>query len=330
MILMDGSYDAKVSSMLRVSRFFAIISIVSAHITSLSEYKVWSDIYAKIGSTGVICFLFIAGYYYKKYDFAVLVKKKFVSVIIPWLFCGTVAYFFPYIISSRLSEISAVKYFEWLIGYKTYLYYVTVILLCFLIFYSHSKTVIILSLIITPVSVWLTSVKALEPLTAKLHITEYLNVFNWIGFFGLGMLVREIPSEKFYSFIKKTRLAVIPAWCVIFALSVALNVKFGYFGLKGIAFELISVWFVFCLSSFEVFNIKPVRFISDASYPVYLLHMSVMLLVSRVYDISFPTRCLSNIILVCATAFVLWLGLKISELIHIKKAYTLLTGMRVK
>ena len=198
-------YEKNISSMVTVARVFALISVVCAHITFPETVpEEIRTLYSSLGSVGVIFFFIAAGYYYnpKKYTFIALLKNKFISVCLPWLFFGSIYYVYKAILKpGEHLSLSFGAYFKWIIGHETFLYFCTILLLCFLIFYRTNKPILISSVVITFISVMLTASGMWKPIIEALHITDYLNIFNWAGFFALGMLLKLIPAHILYNFV---------------------------------------------------------------------------------------------------------------------------------
>ena len=134
MVMETQNYTKNCSVMFTVARVFALISIVAAHIgfTEGTSYLL-NKSYSVIASIGVIAFLFMSAYYYNPKKSGALLsgvlKKKIITIGIPWLFLGTLTYLYNAILSGNLNAIEWVK---WILGYKTYLYFLTVLFLCFI------------------------------------------------------------------------------------------------------------------------------------------------------------------------------------------------------
>ena len=74
-----------------ILRFLAILSVICAHVsTDSSSYA--NLVVRSCGTVGVGLFFFLSGYffYYNKKDFIFFWKTKFKTIIVPWLFCGTI------------------------------------------------------------------------------------------------------------------------------------------------------------------------------------------------------------------------------------------------
>lgn len=309
---MVKNYEKECSEVFTVSRVFALISIVCAHINFEGAV---GRAYSILGSIGVIAFLFMSSYYYRPEKFSSffgMLKNKFISIGVPWIFLGTVVYLYNGMLSNKLSLMS---YFKWIIGNGTYLYYLTVLFLCFTIFYKPSKTLNIVSIILTLISLILTAAGVMKPIVEFLHITNYLNIFNWIGIFSLGQLTRSADPKKLFEFFGAVRIYVILTFLLVAVLLVIFKkVEVGYFSYIGIYFELLGVLCIFCVSTWKVFSNKFFVSIANNSFAIYLIHMVLIGVMDRVYNIHTITQIISSL-LVIAVAHI---GLQICRFI-IKK-----------
>ena len=295
---MERSFEQRISTVITVARAFALISIVCAHIvfSSGTPYAI-TKIYSAIASIGVVCYLFAAGYYYnpQKYTFTGLLKNKATTIVLPWVFLGTVSYLYNAILSKNLSIIG---YFKWIIGNGSFLYFMTVLVICFLIFYRTNKFVLVASIIVNLISLALTATKIIDPVINALHITNYLNVFNWIGIFAVGMLVKKIPAERFYWFIRKMRFVFLGLFAVAVALVCVFDVWVGYFSYVGIWLELLGTLTILGISTMKIFENKFVFDLSNLSFTIYLMHMMVIGVFDRLYNIHPITQAMSVFIVI--------------------------------
>ena len=103
---MERSFEQRISTLITVARVFALISIVCAHVIfSVGTPYVITKLYSTMASIGVVCYLFASGYYYnpQKYTFAGLLKNKAITIVLPWVFLGTLSYLYNAILSKNLS-----------------------------------------------------------------------------------------------------------------------------------------------------------------------------------------------------------------------------------
>ena len=141
MMYKDEENTRKISHIFSTARIYALLSIVSAHMYFPNTFS--GQIFNRFGSLGVIIFLFISGYYYRHEKFGGwknLFKKKFISVVIPWFVCGTLTWVYNIILSSQ--NHSLLGWLNWIFGNGSYLYYLTILMLCFVLLYKANRLVI--------------------------------------------------------------------------------------------------------------------------------------------------------------------------------------------
>lgn len=314
-----------ISHMFIGAKAIAIVSVISAHIV-IKNSVFLNNLYNTIGSVGVILFLIASGYYYKKYPFNILIKKKAVSICIPWIIMGT----FVYIVNSYLlgTPIAISSLFLWLSGYKTYLYFVIILLACFLIFYVHNKITLLTAVILNIVSLTLTSVGIMQPIINTLHITNYLNIFNWIGFFAIGILLKSIDSDKLYSFIRSYRYILIGSSIIATIVISITGYEIGYFTMFGWVYELVCALAILSLSTYSIIYNRFAMSISELSFSIYLFHILFPGILSKIYHMNIFLAAISNILVLAVTYSLLIAGVFISSKLRLGKLYRIAIGLR--
>ena len=325
---MVKTVEQKISSIVMVARVFALVSIVCAHIgfTSNVPYII-AKLYSAVASIGVICYLICSAYYYnpKKYTLIGLLKNKAKSIGLPWLFLGTVGYLYNGVLSKSLSLIS---YLRWMVGNGTYLYFLTILILCFLIFYRTNKIVLYCAIGVNIISLILTALGILGPVISALHITNYLNIFNWVGVFALGMLAKQVSEEKLYNFLYKSRFITLALFAITVILVCIFDIKTGYFSYIGIWFELLGTLAILGASTIRVFENKLFYDISNLSFTIYLIHMMVIGIFDRLYNLNFVLQAAAVFIIIGICYGILFVGRCIIKLIKLEKHLYPLFGFR--
>ena len=176
------------STALYFVKAMAIFASVAAHVslidttTPLSGYvtRFW-DMFSCIS---VGNFLIAAGILYTRTpgDTGAFWKWKFQSMMIPWLFCGSLTYAYG-VLNGQPGSLAG--YGNWLLGNGSWLYYVTLHLLMLALFKPFWKSVPVLVGCVA-----LNALQLLHPFVPNPFGNEYLNPANWIGFFALGILLR--------------------------------------------------------------------------------------------------------------------------------------------
>lgn len=292
-------FNKKLSNTFIVSRVFALISIVSAHLYFTKAPYAVEKVYSSIGSIGVVAFVIMAAYFYNTQKYTSIwhmLSNKLYTVGLPWLFLGSVSYIYNALLSRKFSVMA---YLNWMIGNGSYLYYLTVLLLLFVIFYRTNTAILISSMVVTLVSLMLTAVGVWDPIIKFLHITNYLNVLNWVGIFALGILMKRIAPEKLFAFFRKSRWIFAVAFLVAVVVICLLDIPTGYFSYIGIWLELLGVLAIFGVSTIPVLSNRLFADISNMSFTIYLIHMMVIGVFDSVFNVNVITQILAVFIVIC-------------------------------
>ena len=325
---MEITFEKRMSVTITVARALSLISIVCAHILfTVDTPAVLDKVYSVLGSIGVICYLFSSAYYYnpQKYGFVGLLKNKALTLCVPWLFLGTVSYLYNALLSKNFGIVG---YCKWIIGNGSFLYFMSVLVICFLLFYRTNNIILFSAIGINLVSLVLTATGIIEPLINILHITNYLNVFNWIGVFALGMLAKQLSAEKLYSFLKNTRYIALALFVVAVVLVCVFEVQTGYFSYVGIWLELLGMWAILGASTFGYLENRLVFDVSNLSFAIYLIHMMVIGVFDRLYNIHLVTQIFAVFIVIAISYVALFVVRWVIKLVRLEKYLYPLFGFR--
>ncbi|WP_338778808.1 acyltransferase [Metabacillus sp. FJAT-52054] len=252
---------------------FSIISVIFAHTSSSPEGAVpfFSLLSANIGTVGVVVFFIISGYLFgkKQPPFFLFLKKKKV-VFIPWIFCGSLIYLVTQYGGTISEPLTLTKLFLYLIGYDTYLYYLSMLIVSYLVLFKLKEYNIFLYLFIlmTVISVFLTSLNKLW------MIQPYINPFNWLGFFSLGILLfKKANITKIYIICRKYSMLIILLFVGFLCLSIYLK-EGSYWSSFSLFIELSGAMIIVIIAG-RTFSNTLVRYIGKQSFAIYLLHMPV-------------------------------------------------------
>lgn len=169
-----------------VIKAFAILCVIFAHCT----YKT-TPLAQKttnlIGIIGVPIFLISSGLFFNiKEDAKNFWRKKFKGIVVPWIVFGILTYFISVVTGNPFGLLNLLL---WVVGYGTWLYYVTILLLYYLLF----RTIKWDGLPYLMIVVWIVSIIldafGINPLSNL--IGSFLNIFSRIGFFAIGILLRK-------------------------------------------------------------------------------------------------------------------------------------------
>ena len=272
-----------------IMKFFAIFSVICAHCNSVSASAPFfaqtsSRFWQQIGTIGVIIFFIVSGalFHYNKYSLKGFVIKKLLNLFIPWVISGSIVYFYVYI---RKPPITFLSWLYYIIGNGSYLYYLTILFICYSFFYflkplRHTYSLIIIS-VLTIVSVCLIHDKGV--------ITPYLDIFNWIGYFSFGILLSRYKDNaiRIFSNIEKIKLMIYFVFITSLILRSILKTNITYWGtlnfvcivFGAVSFALISK----TLSNHFMFS-KHLVALGDNSLFIYLWHMPVAGIVANIMN----------------------------------------------
>ena len=315
------------SAAISVARGLALFSIVSAHIVFLKGTPaVFSNFYANFGTIGVVAYYIISGFLFEPEHyggFLKMLKNKAKAIGLPWVILGSTVYFYK-VYFTRVYSLKA--HVKWLLGKNTYLYFITVLLLCFVICYLVKNKAALWGFVaLNILSLELTAFGVLQPAIAFLRITNNLNIFNWLGFFALGRLARGLNGEGIYSFLKKARVWLLLLFVGATALLLALGLKSTYISHLGWLYELLGAAAIFGAATFAGLKNPVLQKISNDSFAVYLTHFLIIELMNRVCHRVFafapPLQLFANLFVIGVTVAAIELllllarGLKISPFV---------------
>lgn len=264
----------QISNALYILSAIAMLSVIMAHcVYSNPDVQIISDM---LGTIGVPLFLIKGGYYYKKSEtFSVFAKKKIKRIVVPWAIWG----FFTYLLHViRDGVFSFVSLTAWIIGYKTWLYYVPVLLICYLIFRISTKKVF--CIIVATIGLILYYLNVFGYIYFP-FITDCQNVFNWISFFSLGVLLQNNSTIP-YIYKKRKILLGFALGISVFLGILYLHycktniIKPSYWTLFSIPFEL-SCFFSTLLICFNCASVRCPLLIGlgKNTYIIFFAHMQI-------------------------------------------------------
>ncbi len=311
-----------------VARVFAIISVISAH-TNLGSPEWAAKMINALGSIGVVIFIILSGYFYRpeKYpSILMMLSEKAKTIGIPWIVMGSLSYISGAIVSDGFS---IARWAEYLIGKGSFLYYLPVLIICYIIFYKQNSIAYLISGVVTVISVYATAFGQLDGVIETLHITHYLNVLNWVGYFGLGCYLRSLNTDKLYSFISKSMGYSVPLFIVCYICICVFRIKSGYFSYIGMPYQLLGALAAIGMSTLNWLDKKLIHTVSNMTFAIYFVHMAMIGLVDIVFKINIFTKLLAPLIVLFFSAVLLYTGYLCAKHIKLEKLYCTLTGMRM-
>lgn len=310
---------------------FAIFSVVSAHVGGVDKNTnelnlFFSRILGQIGSIGVGIFFLISGYlFYKNKDSLVnFFRKRSVSIFVPWILTGTAVYLVG-VFGGKKFEI--ISWFNWLIGNGTYLYYLTILIVFYLVFFYLSKNnfFIISTILLSFISIALTSTGTLD------GINPYLNPFNFVCYFSIGMIISR--KDNLINLAKrcmKHRYSLLLLYIFLVLIVWYFDISSGYWGSASLILQPVSIATVFGFAANDSVYKEKFLLIGKESFSIYLLHMPVAGKIASIfnsYNLWLFTLARPFIVIGITLGFIL-IYKKIGEVLRIDNFTNRLIGLR--
>lgn len=268
-----------------IMKSLAIFSVICAHVASVPESaNIWnrivSDFLSYIGTMGVPVFFLLSGYLFERNrrSFGEFWKGKVKSVFIPWLFCETLLWLYVVL---RKGGITLKAWVLFMIGYKHTTYYLTVLIIMYLLFWRVKRnwgiavliSISFLSMICTG---WNFGISFIN----EWFGVFYLNPLNWMCFFAVGILISR--NNYLISFADRSE-KVIPflviASILYFAIAKVTGKGYAYFSQFAVVAHIINISLIFGLAKKLKKSQGEVKelaiYIGKISFSIYLLHQFI-------------------------------------------------------
>ncbi len=274
--------DNQTSRYIYILKGILILTIICAHTASIFDSKnifnqMASVILVNTGTIGVPIFFLLSGYVfsYNKKEKVIFLKDKMKRLLIPWLFIGTLVYLY---VALRKNGLSFQNYIFFILGHYSYLYYLSMLVFCYLIFlFLNTKRfrcfLILISIAFLSLQMF-SFIKLRDP---------YINPLNWMGYFSLGLIIAEKKLEgKINIVVSKYNKIFIIAFLTIQIILAYGNIELTYWNMFYFPFEIIAFFTIVSISTINrVYFNNNIIYAGKASYSIYLIHMPVAGIVAR-------------------------------------------------
>lgn len=295
-----------------ILKAFALYSIVCAHVSFVSldsnTFNLASGLLLdSLGSIGVGVFLFISGYlfYRNTKSLSTFFTVKIKTIFVPWLFCGTLNFLY---VTLRKGGLDFVNWFL-AITQHSHLYYLTVLIFSYLIFWKFKNKLWFLTLmsIISIVSIKLTGLGIIK-------VYPYTNPLNWSIYFAFGLIIKKYNLfEKVVLLSNKYFILVCLIYIAMIFTFIVKGTHISYWNNIPIIAEIVAIIMVFGISTFFIYNNNRVLIkLGEMSFAIYLLHMPFAGIVSNIFNKYnlWPLTLLRPIIVIITTV----IGIEIVKL----------------
>ena len=302
--------------MLKSSQFFLVIL---AH-SKMNDSLFLSGLANRVGCVGVPVFYFISGYFFNinKYGAKIFFQKKITGILIPWFFLGTLLF----LLSKQ--NLNIINWVNWILGNGSYLYYLSMLFVCYVVYgFTQNKYFIYFVIFLNIVSLVITSFNIYN---IQNEINSYLNPLNWLGFFGLGILLKNY-LEVLLHFLNKNLFLICLTYIAFAIVSVFLENEHGYFSKFALVNELIGLLVVLALSTIYFLKSKIIIDVARFTFSIYLIHF-LMFPLRKLLIVNHYTQFLNPILYLICCYLLIKVGLYFSKLIRLDKQYTTIMGLR--
>lgn len=303
---MPQKLSQKDSTALYFVKVMSSLTVIASHISVISDASptryLITSLWDMMSTTSIGCFFIVGGILYSRSDgdSGRFWKRKLKTIGLPWLVCAVLSYVYRYAYghSKGLWE-----FFPWAIGYGNWMYFLPVYVFCFAFFKPiWDKPRWLWGSVALTVGTLL--VETIVGASRIPWLADYQNPLNWVGFFGLGILLRRrnLTWSKWF-----TALCVVCAG--VFGVLVYRGRIFNFFHVYDMMLTVSTFFIVmtvgrwladtrlsggicwiggstFCIYLYHIICLMPVKrrfpegFIKDAFLPV--IGLAIMLLLIEI------------------------------------------------
>lgn len=267
-----------------ILKFLAVLSIVTAHCGNIaSDDNIIAQIFywvmTQIGTIGVGVFYIISGYlFYKNRDsFKLFFFKKIKTIIIPWVITGSLVYL---LISIKSNTLNLQSFIEFLFLGESYLYYLSILMIFYLIYFfiKENKKALITIILISGVSILATATGILD------FINPYINPLNFAIYFSIGILIRKQDILNKISIIfYKRKVFLLILYIFMLFIVYKLDISSGYWGYSSLILQPIAIALSMGIAKFKLLKQKIIIYIGKQSFSIYLIHRPLAYLITIVF-----------------------------------------------
>lgn len=278
--------ERSISRCVWCAKAVAILTVIIAHSDFQNVRPGWLVIlFQRIGSMGVPVFFVLSAYYYRPTKYASLreLLKGRKTTFFPWIILAGACYLWSNLRMGK--EINVQSCLQFVLGYNSLFYFLSVLILLQLLFYilrfvsirKTSGACIVLSIVSTELAAF----GITDGIVARAGLTNYLNIFNWVGFFAMGLYLQTKEDGKIIGYIKKNFGWAVLIWGILFALSGYVeHGQYGYFSILGIFMESASAILILRFA-WSICRYDWIVQLGKYSFAIYLVHINIVPIVNK-------------------------------------------------
>lgn len=259
-----------------VVKCLSLLLIIVAHMPFGNVFPA-ETLRISVSQVGVFCFFVSAGFFYKRKprDSIIFWKKKLHTVIVPWIVLASCTFVISILLSNSSPEILT-AYVKWIFGIGSVYWYMLILTFCFFVFkyiYNDESSQYALwgCIAVSLVSILLSSLSVIKYSSC---FNQYTNVFNWIGIFALGILIKKKTLHCFFTSIPVVLVSLVLFVVFLYRSSADRTFVNAYVDMFSLPIEISGCVVLFFLANW----LKKFRLLIDIgkkSFFVYLIHIQI-------------------------------------------------------
>lgn len=278
--------EKNISNLVWCAKAVAILSVIVAHSDFQNVQINWLAILLRrIGAMGVPVFLILSAYYYKPKKYASLhgLLRSRKTTFLPWVILASICYLWSNLRMGK--EVNIQSLLQFIFGYNSLFYFLSVLILLQLIFYFlrsvSIKKIVGICTVLSIISTELAALGITDGIIARVGLTNYLNIFNWVGFFAIGLYFQTKENNEIVLFIKKYSGWALLIWSILFVASIYIeHSEYGYFSIMGFFMELASTILILRFA-WSVCHYGWIAQLGKYSFAIYLVHINIVPIVNK-------------------------------------------------
>lgn len=278
--------EKNISNLVWCAKAVAILCVIVAHSDFQSVQINWLAILLRrIGAMGVPVFLILSAYYYKPKKYTSLhgLLRSRKTTFLPWVILASVCYLWSNFRMGK--EINIPSLLQFILGYNSLFYFLSVLILLQLIFYFlrsvEIRKILGVCIVLSIISTELAAFGITDGIIARAGLTNYLNIFNWVGFFAIGIYFQIKEDNEIVLSIKKYCGWAFLIWGILFVASIYIDHgEYGYFSIVGFFMELASAILILRFA-WSVCHYGWIVQLGKYSFAIYLVHINIVPIVNK-------------------------------------------------
>ena len=284
-VLPDPTVTERESRAFFIIKAFAIFSVLVSHLSNvicdLGTFTTVSTVVLEPWAImGVPIFIAVSGFFYRRgpHDTKAFWKKKGITIVMPWLIAGALRNLVDVFVYHKGGTF--LYCIQRMLGFNSSFYFPFLLILLFAVFklMGNRPALLWVSIGVSAVSL------VLETLgynyVSILLGTPSLNVFNWMGFFALGMLARRYRWDRRLAQSPVVGWISVAVFTILYGLTAYGAFKEGgttYYRMDAAVFELSALLALYFLSYKLASRRQRILCeIGSCTYCVYLYHLVIV------------------------------------------------------